>query len=182
MPGWNGSGRIVKRVEVRDGLCYVPLSRGKVAICDGADISLVNGSNWCYTSDLRRRTGYAITNVLDNVPSKRRMHRVIMGVTDPKIEVDHIDGDGCNNRRANLRLCSKFQNAQNRKLNRSSLTGRKGVSYHRPLKKYRTQIQVGGVAKHVGYFTTKEEAARAYDEEAVRLHGEFAKTNRSLKF
>ncbi len=110
------------------------------------------------------------------------MHRAILGVTDPAIEVDHRSGDGLNNRRGNLREATRAQNSRNLGLPRNSTSGFKGVSFTRskgqPLAKpWQASINVNWKGYHLGYFATAAAAARAYDA-AARVHfGEFARLN-----
>ena len=103
-----------------------------------------------------------------------KMHRLILGVTDPKISVDHINGNTYDNRRKNLRLSNNQTNHANQKCRRDNASGFKGVK--KEGKKYIARIGPGGCYR-IGSYPTAEEAARAYDTEAIRLYGEFAKTN-----
>lgn len=105
------------------------------------------------------------------------LHRFIMNVTDPNILVDHRDNDGLNCQDDNLRVCSRAQNQQNRKVNRNNGSGYKGVRRDKKNRKYKVQIIVDGHAVHAGYFDDPVEAAKAYDIAARRYFGEFAKTN-----
>jgi hypothetical protein len=113
-----------------------------------------------------------------------RMHRLIMARQLGRSLllgecVDHIDGDRLNNRRQNLRLCSNAENQRNRGRNSNNTTGYKGV-YRNPGSKRRpwlAKIGVNGRLQYLGSFTTAGEAARAYDQAARRLHGEFARGN-----
>jgi hypothetical protein len=86
--------------------------------------------------------------------------------------VDHINGDRADNRIANLRECSRLENARNQRGRASS--GLKGAYFGR---RWQSRIQVNGRTYYLGCFPTAEEAAKAYDEAARRLHGEFARTN-----
>jgi hypothetical protein len=122
------------------------------------------------------------------------MHRYILDLscnntyTDPVI--DHIDGNGLNNTKSNLRLCNRSQNAMNKKLKSNSKTGWRGVrkiiSYSRGRNKTLAILKKpwcayitpkGQKRINIGYYETPEEAARAYDEKAKELFGEFAKLN-----
>lgn len=89
-------------------------------------------------------------------------------------DIDHIDRDRHNNRIANLRLANRSQNCCNVDLRRSNRSGIKGVSFKADCGKWIAQIQFAKKAQFLGYFTTKEDAAAAYNAAAARVHGEFA--------
>ena len=105
---------------------------------------------------------------------KVKLHRLILDAPDG-MDVDHIDHNGLNNTKENLRICTHMQNMANRKKNSNNKTGFKGVSLHR--KKYRAQLRFNGERFSLGCYDTPEEAARAYDEKAKELHGEYANLN-----
>jgi hypothetical protein len=96
--------------------------------------------------------------------------------------IDHINGDGLDNRRENLRPCNQFENAQNRRVSKSNKVGLKGVyeDRSRSVVKYRAQISAFGKRYRLGSFLSPTDAARAYDHAALSLHGNFAVTNGSL--
>jgi hypothetical protein len=102
------------------------------------------------------------------------MHRQLLGVTDPEIDVDHADRNGLNNQRYNLRA-TPDQNPQNAKIRIDNTSGFKGVS--KSGKKWRVQISVHGKYFHIGYTTNKLDAARLYNEAAAKYFGEFAVLN-----
>lgn len=103
------------------------------------------------------------------------MHRIILGVTDPNVKVDHIDGNRLNNLTSNLRICSVHENNLNRRNKKTSSSRYKGV--HRTKYSWRSQIQFNGVKYALGSFPTEVEAAKAYDAKAKELFLEFAVTN-----
>lgn len=147
----------------------IPMSDGTEVLVDAADAHLVAGLRW---RPLRRpRATYA--------QAKHRgrtvlMHRLICGA-GPDEEVDHANRNGIDNRRCNLRRCSKSQN-QGNSVKRRGASRWKGV-YWRPAKRrWVAEVRVGGVARS-RLCRTEEEAARAYDSLAVAAFGEFARTN-----
>ncbi len=103
------------------------------------------------------------------------MHRMIMAAL-PGQPVDHADGDGLNNQRHNLRLCTTSQNNYNgRKRHDGKASRFKGVQKKNG--RWRAYIYRAGRTAHLGMFDTEEEAARAYDRMAVQLAGPFARPN-----
>jgi len=113
--------------------------------------------------------------------SKYSVHRIIYAMAhgkDPGLyEIDHIDGDKQNNRLENLRLATRNQNLANGPANRNAACQFRGVSFFKPIKKWAAKIQFQNKSKSLGYFDSPEQAARAYDEAATRLFGEFARPN-----
>lgn len=91
--------------------------------------------------------------------------------------IDHIDGDRLNNRIGNLRSCTRQQNNMNVGPKSNNKTGYKGVSWHKQTSKYMARITDSGKIVHLGMFACKHEAARAYNEAALRYHGDFAYLN-----
>jgi hypothetical protein len=152
-------------------IVFVPLTKGKVAVVDFSDFEKVRNFRWYARPDWR--TFYASAPLpRGSRPTQAQMHRVILGLTDPRIKADHKDGDGLNNCRDNLRIASSKENGANRKKNIVSTSGFKGVTRHRG---GRWQTQVG--KKYVGLYDTPEEAARAYDTVARETFGTFANLN-----
>jgi len=100
-----------------------------------------------------------------------------MGISDPSLQVDHADRDKKNNRRNNLRPCTLSQNQSNKLVHRNNKSGYKGVSLHSQSDKWRAIINHNKKKISLGLFFSKEEAAKAYDEAARRLQGEFARLN-----
>lgn len=106
------------------------------------------------------------------------MHRFITEANKNEI-IDHINGNGLDNRIDNLRICTKSQNNWNRKITGKNTSGYKGVSFspNGRKKKWAAKISFNNKHKTVGYFNTKEEAAIAWNSAAKKYHGKFAYQN-----
>jgi hypothetical protein len=153
----------------------IPLTKGYVAIVDAADFDWLSQWRWRAWRGKNNKTPYA--GRLSTIASGHRyisMHRLIAGAARGQI-VDHINGHGLDNRRANLRLCTIRQNNFNAPCRADSRTGYKGVRPERG--KWGARIKIDGVERWLGSFPSIEEAARAYDAAAMLVHGEFARLN-----
>jgi len=111
------------------------------------------------------------------------MHREILGLTDRKIHGDHKDHDTLNNRRNNLRIATHSQNMANRSSHKNSTSKFLGVSIethkrgNKIFKYWHAVISKDRKITFFGHFKTEELAALAYNEAAIKLHGEFANLN-----
>jgi hypothetical protein len=161
----------------------IPLTQGKVALVSDGDFERVSKLKWhAIRHDVQSTvTWYAGTTYNRNQNGNRkvwvvRMHNFILGVKG----IDHRDGDGLNNQRENLRRCSQSENCRNRTVQSHSSVF-KGVSFNKIQQKWTAQIGTKpGVIKHLGTFSVEEWAAIAYDLEAEKVFGEFARTNRQM--
>lgn len=145
----------------------VPLTQGKVAIIDAKDAPLVLARRWQVV-----RIGkqwYARSN-------REYLHRLLMS-PPTGMTVDHINGDGLDNRRANLRIASHAQNHWNTGKQANNTSGYLGVTWSRQHRKWKAQIWAEGKMKCLGEFSCPIEAARARDAAAIRYRGEFAHLN-----
>lgn len=149
---------------------FIPLTRKLNAIVDTKDFKFLSKWNWCvYTTGQHSDKLYAGRKCGSGFLP---MHRAIMGRG-----VDHCNGNGLDNRRKNLRKCTRFQNAHNRGKNKNNKSGYKGVYWSTRDRKWKVKIMKNRKEYQVGLFTDKEKAARAYDERAKELHGRFARLN-----
>lgn len=155
----------------------IPLTKGYVALVDDEDYDDLSQYNW---HALVSTSGpvYAVRNM--RLPNGKRtrilMHRQIMGVSGD-VQLDHINRNGCDNRRENLRIASARVNSLNRKQFKNNTTGYRGVYLDRRINKWDARIRVDGVLKFLGIFDTPEDAARAYDREALAANRSHAQLN-----
>lgn len=158
------------------GCAWVPLTKGKFALVDNADFEILNKHLWYAVAARSGRTFYANRDTPGENRKTMPMHRVILGATHGT-EIDHKNGDGLDNRRENLRFCTHSQNTRNKCISKNNSCGLKGVWWDTQRCLWATQITLDGVRHCLGRFATAEDAARAYDAAAIRLHGEYARTN-----
>ena len=159
----------------------IPLTRGLFATVDDEDFESLSKHRWFAVSG--RGLFYAVRTVRAGRSKKTiRMHRELLGMPPGLLVCDHRNGNSLDNRRENLRCATVSQNAQNTTSSHNQKRGGfKGVR-HRHGKwsaQYTVPNPAGGRGRirHLGYFATAEEAARAYDAAAVRAYGEFASLN-----
>lgn len=147
---------------------------GLFALVDDEDFPLVAGYRWHPFKN--RRNFYAIANTRkpDGTLTTVKLHRLIL--PDAKI-IDHINHDGLDNRRENLREATNSQNNANQQKMLGTSSGFKGVYWHKQADKWRAQIMFNRKYKHLGLFASEIEAAHAYDNAARELFGEFAHLN-----
>lgn len=155
----------------------IPLNRGKHAIVDLEDYDRVAGHHW-FVRECDGSRLYADYHVpgTGKHGKKESMHRFILGAKPGEI-VDHINGDGLDNRRCNLRLCTTAQNIRNSKIySRKATSKYKGV-YKDRHGRIRAQIMCAGHKINLGTFPDELSAAHCYDDNARRLFGDFARPN-----
>ena len=163
----------IRPIRVEGNIAYVPLTQGYEAIIDAADVPLIDGFNWHAQQILN--TVYAKRNVSRHADTSKcgvYLHRAIMAPTDD-MQVDHVNGDGLDNRRTNLRLASKSENGRNARGHADSASGVKGVSPRNG--KWLARIRHNGREVYLGRFATIDEAAAAYAQASVELHGQFGR-------
>lgn len=154
----------------------IDLTRGCFTEIDVADLALVAGYSW--VASLKRDRMYAMCYAGRGADGKKRyvyMHRLIINAGVGQ-EVDHVNGDGLDNRRINLRIASRSQNAANHR-GHGGTSRYKGVNWHKQRQRWVANIKHCDQRQYLGLFDSEEGAALAYDEAAARLHGEFAFLN-----
>ncbi len=156
---------------------FVVLTRWHVAFFSPDDLEKVSGGVWY--SDHRRDATYAARlTQTKNFRTKIYLHRLITGATKG-VTTDHIDGDGLNNRRENLRVCSNIENCRSRHKARGR-SKFKGVLWNRQNQKWKANITIDSRLKHLGFFDDDVLAARAYDRAVQVYFGEFCMTNEAM--
>ena len=154
----------------------IPLTQDKFAIIDDEDFGLVKKYNWYALKDWHTYYAQAGIRLSKEKRSIIKMHRLILGLTSDLI-CDHVNCNGLDNRRINLRVATFSQNNANKRKNLSRTSIYKGVSWDKEKKKWRAQIQVNTQKTHLGYHIKEEEAAKAYNSAAIDLFGKFARLN-----
>ncbi len=152
----------------------IPLTRGMVAMVDDDDYELVAGRKWTVSIN-RAGNCYAISHVRRGLPNIR-MHRLILGARQGEM-VDHKDGNGLNNTRENIRLCTAGDNQHNRGPHPRNKSGYKGVSWDEGRGKWFVKIRLEYQQIFLTYTDNCFDGAYIYDQAAMQLHGDFARLN-----
>lgn len=159
------------------GVREIHLRTGHVALVDAADFDMLSAWKW---RTLQNSKGhgyvYAVATGRKGTDDTATvfLHRLLTQA--PRgLMVDHINGDGLDNRRANLRVCTSGQNTTNSRKRLGCKNALKGVALNG--KRWAATIRHDGQVHHLGRFRNPEAAAVAYDDAARRLHGEFARVN-----
>lgn len=143
-----------------------------IAFVDDEDYELLNQYNWHLIS-----REYANTYIkINNKRESKLMHKLILN-TYKNLEIDHIDGNGLNNQKSNLRLLTHQQNIMNSFKHKRSSSKFKGVSWHKTGKKWQAYIGFNKKLIYIGLFDFEKEAAKAYNEKAKDLYGKYANLN-----
>lgn len=149
----------------------INLTRGMVALVDDDDYKSLLKYTWYFSS-----SGYAASSTWDGKKNVHfTMHRLLLNIKKG-IFIDHIDNNKLNNQRSNLRKCTHSQNCMNTYFPKGK-SKYKGVAFLKKRNKWVAQITANGKYKYLGEFIVEEDAARAYNEAAIVLHGQFARIN-----
>jgi hypothetical protein len=163
---------------------YLSLSTGGFAIIDCEDFYKVEGRCWFKRkTNNRSKTHYAMGQFWDKntkISKLKYLHRVIMGAKSGEI-LDHINGNGLDCRKENLRFCSITQNNINsiktKYKNKEKSSKYRGVCFNKVLNKWQSNICINKCQTHLGVFESEVAAAKAYDSAAKKYFGEFARLN-----
>lgn len=173
---------VLREQESAVSIVQIPLTQGKVALVDASDAPRVMVFKWHAIKKVRP-TGLVVWYAVRTIPLSDRkgkksvyLHRAILDVPEGT-EVDHVDGDGLNCCRDNLRPASRAQNACNIPKRRFSECSSRFVGVRKFRNKWHADIKANGKRVHIGTFADETEAAMARDRVAKALHGEFAYLN-----
>ena len=170
---------LTRQLRIDGDVAYVPLTKGYWAVIDRADVALVSGFKW--TALVSRRADGSVRSVyakraqkIDGKIQTILMHRVIAG-TPHDLASDHIDGNGLNNRRRNLRNVTTQQNNHNARTPCNNSSGVKGVSVCGATGKWVAMISRDKKQRYLGQFGCRTAAALAYAKASAALHGEYGR-------
>jgi len=153
---------------------YIPLTKGKVAVVDTDDYEQVSRFNW-YARKGKNNCWYAVTDVWHPTIKKKEhisMHRILVVTTKDQPFVDHINNNGLDNRRCNLRRCSNSENMGNCRKHRDS-SSPKGTWWDKKRNQWGVQICHQYKKYFLGYYDDVEQAVLAYNKKAKELFGEY---------
>lgn len=157
----------LRPIRIEGNIAFVPLSQGREAVIDADDAAAIGEYNWsCVVS---KGLAYAFRNAVQPGGGKRvvYLHRAILCPPNG-MQVDHINGDGLDNRRSNLRAVSAAENQRNKRINSNNTSGVAGVSYAERDAVWMASIKVDGKGKVLGHFQTFDEAVAA--RKAAEVH------------
>lgn len=157
----------------------IKLSHGKVALVDDEDFDRVNQFKWHWYKN--GRTIYCIRNIcINGKRSSQSLHHFILNIQNAKlnkIEVDHIFGDGLDNQKHNLRVCSHSENMMNQRSKKNSSSKFVGVWWNKRDNNFQSEIRCNGIRYYLGIYKSEIDAAKAHDNKAKELFGKFANLN-----
>lgn len=153
----------------------ISLTKDRFATVDDSDFEPLSQYRWkCM---VRPQTCYAYRyEKTDQGWHKVFMHQAVMNPEDG-MEVDHINGNGLDNQRRNLRVCTHAENCWNQRKTGGTSSHYKGVAWNIGCRKWEAKIRVDGILRHLGVFASEEQAASRYNAAARKHFGEFARLN-----
>jgi hypothetical protein len=168
-------------IPIGPSIAYVPLTQGQFALIDREDAEPASHDSWRANWSPKTLSFYAITTrQITPGPHGRKifkLHRVLMGIADPEIQIDHANRCTLDCRRsANLRIATHAQNQFNRIKHRDNTSGYKGVNWNCRSKKWTARISANRHRVFLGAFDSPEDGFVAYCKAAEEFHGKFART------
>lgn len=157
--------RLPEDLMLPEGVKAIPISRNKYTLVDEEDYDFLTQWKW---------TGHTYISRKEVGRDAIYMHRVVMDCPS-HLEVDHKNGCKWDNRKANLRVCTRAENSRNR--GKSIVRDYKGVYWNQRARKWSASIKVDRKLVYLGLHQTKAEAALAYNEAALKYHKKFARLN-----
>jgi len=156
----------------------IQLTQGYVALIDDEDYDMVNFFSWRVM--IRKTNIYVGTQAcrINKKAVTMLLHQLVLHNTPEGYEIDHIDGNALNNQKSNLRIVTHTQNMKNTRKSSGGVTSKyKGVFKPSGVRKYKVLITVDKKVIYLGYYKDELEAARVYNEAALKYFGEYAKIN-----
>lgn len=167
--------------DTPQGAVWIPLSKGGFTLISVSDFERVTAHSWrLHRKEAGKSTAYVSR---DEGGHTIKLHTHLMGAQPEGMVIDHINGDGLDNRRENLRVCTHAQNSRNSKKHGApgqASSPFKGVTRDESREKWTAKISVDGKTMNLGRFDSETAAALAYDEAAKTFYGEFARLNSNL--
>jgi hypothetical protein len=172
------------KIVIEGSVAYISITQGFTSVIDKSDVELISKHRWRALVTRRKdgpiRAVYVVTSARrdDGTWKTICLHRLLMNPPDD-MDVDHASGDGLDNRRCNLRICSHTNNIRNQRLRSNNTSGYKGVNLckDRAGNNWHAQIWHDNKKINLGYYSTPELAAHAYNVAVVELFGAFARPN-----
>jgi hypothetical protein len=163
--------REIRQIRIEGNIAYVPLTKGYEAIIDAKDALYVGAWNW--HANVKENTVYARRQDYSSGSQKTVMMHAFLLRPKNGLCVDHVNGNGLDNRRENLREANAFQNAYNSKRCKVNTSMHKGVHWVATHNKWRAMIRHRTKRIFIGYFNCPGAAGIAYAAASKRLHGDF---------
>lgn len=156
----------------------IKLSRSCFAIIDDVDYKLISQSKWYVSKKAGEGVSYALTRIRRNSEMVTVYMHSLINRTPDGFDTDHINRNGLDNRRSNLRTTTRAQNSQNASKQKGRFSSDyKGVYWAKKNKRWLAQINPNNRTVHLGSFEDEIMAAKAYDSAALKYYGEYSRTN-----